>query len=49
MKSQAREPVSVAGVPSGGPAEAELVGRGRQKGAPGPFSTEGTAFFFHVR
>lgn len=24
------------------PTEGELVGRGRQKGAPGPFSAEGT-------
>lgn len=53
MKSQAREPAPVTGVPSGGAAEAELLGsRGRQKGAPGPFSTEGTVgqkvFFFFM-
>lgn len=28
--------------PAPPPAEGELVGRGRQKGAPGPFSAEGT-------
>lgn len=38
MKSQAREPAP----PPAPPAEGELVGRGRQKGAPGPFSAEGT-------
>lgn len=38
LKSQAREPAP----PPAPPAEGELVGRGRQKGAPGPFSAEGT-------
>lgn len=34
-----------------GEGEGELVGRGRQKGAPGPFSTEGTvkqSYLFHI-
>ncbi len=38
LKSQAREPAP----PPTATAEGELVGRGRQKGAPGPVSAEGT-------
>lgn len=38
LKSQAQEPPPGTATP----AEGALVGRGRQKGAPGPFTGEGT-------